>query len=68
MSKNITEIFSIKLNGNHYHIEARSYNSHLFNIDGEKSYCLTVPEMRELAKHLIETADKIDNDKDFNAQ
>jgi len=68
MSKNITETFSIALNGANYHIEARSYNDHLFSIDGEKAHPIKVSQMRELAKHLEQTADKIDNDKDFNAE
>ena len=68
MKKQITETFTIKLHGNNYHIEARNYNDHRISIDGEKACLLTVSEMRELAKYILETADKIDSDKDFNAE
>jgi hypothetical protein len=64
MAKNITEIFTLKLHGSNYHIEARSFNEHHFSIDAEKCHPITTIEMRMLANHILETADKIDNENE----
>lgn len=70
MAKAIEETFSIELNGQNFHITARNYNAHQFTwmrgIDSVDSH-LTTEEMRRLGKHLIDSANKIDEDPDFKS-
>lgn len=64
--KQITETFSLEYgfrNNSRFHIIARNYNSHRISITGD---CLSTDDMRAIAKHLLYTANAIDNDKVFN--
>lgn len=64
--KQIEETFSIKFNdGQSFRITARNYNEHYIWLTGNNLY-LTTEYMRELANHLLRTADKIDADEVFN--
>jgi hypothetical protein len=67
--KNIEEKFQLMHKNYLISITARNYNEHKFFISSNGSVhevCMTTTGMRELAKHLLETADAIDNDPDFN--
>ena len=68
MGKEITENFSIKCgykNESLLTVTARNYNRHQICINANP-ISITTDEMRLIAAHIIESADKIDNDKDFN--
>lgn len=70
MNKEITENFSIKCgykNESSLTITARNYNQHQISIN-RNPISISTSEMREIAEHIIKSADKIDNDKDFNKQ
>lgn len=66
--KNITETFPLKLSKDlTCFVTARNYNSHYIGFsNGLKDAHMTTDQMRKVAEHLIESADKIDNDPVFN--
>lgn len=68
MSKTIEQLFSFPFKGSfmdELFIKARNYNSHLLSTSGSGQIPITVEQMKNLGNWLIETANKIENDKDF---
>lgn len=70
-NKQIEETYSQKIGNTHYHVTARNWNDHEFSVRYNSSALdvyHSVDGLRELAKYLIECADKIDADPDFKNQ
>ena len=64
--KNIEETFAVKFGtDNRLSITARSFNQHIIGLHGNS---INTKGMITIAEFLIETAKRIDADKDFNEE
>ena len=65
--KEIKETFEIKFSGEDNKVYIIAHNDRKHNIStGRYSANLTTEDIRDLGKHLLDIAAKLDNDPDFN--
>lgn len=69
MGKIIEETFTKIIDRTDFYVIARNYNKHYLRFFNSGTACevaLTTDELRDLGNHLIDSANKIDADPDFN--